>query len=482
MVAIVNTDPTYWIVGRLRFREAKRSVEVLDIDIALSPRDVWVGEISRLATGGAVLNSPDYYIIPPFGDVYVSTIAGSGMSPFTMGSFPPSGYPFIYAPQINDELTLGAAQARTEYGSLEFIGEENVCQILYAPCAGSLVGKLARTDSWQEECCDPLKVPGNRNVDNVLEGTVYILRPDIAISHQYNMTSIANFSIDIWGIYQTPGTFLPNLLYDVQGGIDYYGTLNPGAPSPIGFYNLEALLSKRYIDYQYVDQGTYAGVEVYDPADLGKTPTSTSVVVTFPTKHFHYLHSSPFAYNPLYPFLLPFTGLRETLGDENRPTILATPAVGEFVQCSIWDRTERSLAAPAVSPVLGCRLPYETNVIGLYPVDPNPPATVTVPYFRNNMTIGTANASTVPVTTFYSGWGRIDLSPSVGPPLLAGDTRTYRQGAGGILFNFFNNYFSSYRGLPAIGIVMTEFYNGLPTVNGYYGNTVPWQYIVEWLP
>ena len=65
---------------------------------------------------------------------------------------------------------------------------------------------------------------------------VYLIRPDIAISHQYNMTAIANFSIDINGIYQTPGTFLPNLLYDVQGGVDWFGGLNPGAPSPIGFY------------------------------------------------------------------------------------------------------------------------------------------------------------------------------------------------------------------------------------------------------
>ena len=142
MIAIVNTDPAYWMVGRLRFREAKRSVEVLDIDIPLSPRDVLVAEISRIATGGAVLNSPDNYIIPPFGDVYIG--AGTGLNPFTMGPFPATGYPFIYAPQINDELTPAAAQARTEYGSLEFIGEERVCLIL-AP--SPFAGKLARVGS-----------------------------------------------------------------------------------------------------------------------------------------------------------------------------------------------------------------------------------------------------------------------------------------------------------------------------------------------
>ena len=106
------------------------------------------------------------------------------------------------------------------------------------------------------------------------------------------------------------------------------------------------------------------------------------------------------------------------------------------------------------------------------------------------MAIQTANASAVPAQTYYSGWGRIDLSPPL-IPVMPGDTRTIRQGKGfilslappvtlpePILFNFFNNFMTAYRGLPAIGIVMTEFYNG--AVSGYYGNTVAWQYGLDW--
>ena len=36
-------------------------------------------------------------------------------------------------------------------------------------------------------------------------------------------------------------------------------------------------------------------------------------------------------------------------------------------------------------------------------------------------------------------------------------------------------YLGQYRGLPALGIVMTEFFND--SIAGYYGNTVHWNYV-----
>jgi hypothetical protein len=134
-------------------------------------------------------------------------------------------------------------------------------------------------------------------------------------------------------------------------------------------------------------------------------------------------------------------------------------------------------------------LPYEVNILGLYPVYPAPAA----PYFRNNSNIPTQN-NTTPIQTFYSGWGFFDLSPA--PGFMTGDPRgnnytlgVARQGENVALdawsyfpnFSFYNNLFTTYRGLPAIGIVMTEFYNDAITPNGgYFGNTVPWQYNVDW--
>ena len=60
LIALLNTGHIdavlgNWVVGRLRFREWRRSIEVMDIDIPLSTNDVWVGEVSRCPTGGEFL-------------------------------------------------------------------------------------------------------------------------------------------------------------------------------------------------------------------------------------------------------------------------------------------------------------------------------------------------------------------------------------------------------------------------------------------
>jgi len=239
-------------------------------------------------------------------------------------------------------------------------------------------------------------------------------------------------------------------------------------------------------------------------------------IVTYPSpeSNIPYVNNQTGSPN-ITPMNYPFTGRREVLGDEDRSPALPgaiAPSLGwtdagELVACTFWNRLEQLLGGCTVSPCEGCRLPYQVNIAGLYPVDPlvdaNPPtATNSAPFFRNNMILYTANHSNpVSSQTFYNGWGRVDLSPAIGSfSIGAGDTRNYRQGKGyhtfpflfptgnappatflpdlPFTFSFFNNLFTYYYGLPAIGVVMTEFYNA--SVSGYYGNTVPWQYIVNW--
>jgi len=316
----------------------------------------------------------------------------------------------------------------------------------------------------------PFVYPG-RDVGNVLMGMVYILRPDAPISHQFNMSAIANFAIDPAGIYNSPLTVFPNLFADVQGGPNPAAPVNPGWG---GFDNLEALLSKRLVEFQY-----NTGI---DPADPFATPTSTSVIVTFPTKWAHYnITTSPYCGLTVYPFLQPFTAARNALGDEARtgtcvavPPQTSTTSAGEVVGVKIWDRSEHLLVQPSnpISPSpLGqiSVLPWEVNVIGLLPADPIALG------FRNNVGIATKNSASA--QTFYSGWGQLDLSPAV--PLVTGvDLRVVPQGKNAIAFNFFNNIFQAYRGLPAFGVVMTEFFNN--PLEAYYGNTVPWQWVVDY--
>ena len=452
LISIVNTDPIYGVVARLRFREWKRSHECLDIDIPLTSNDVWVAEISRMATGGPVLQTSDYMIsnIP-------NPLSSANFLADPVDILFPAGIPFRpnQILQFEPSLSTAAALERCEYGYWELIGEERFLNI----------NKTSRPYPLQRTI---VRIPlpcGNptfdcRDVQDMLLATAYIIRPDQAISHQYNTNALSDFAVTSAGIYQSPLTDRPNLRDDVQGETLPSDPLNPNLGVG-GINQLEAILSKNFIFYQYVN------------GDVGGTPMSTSVVTTFPTKWFHYTNTAPtfFNINGTWPFWPPFTGYCEVTGD-----CTASTGGGEIVNVAVWDRDENTFSIPGQAPISPPdiitpglpRLPYEVNVIG---IDPNDPAQIA---FRNNVAIATKNSTSG--QEFNSGWGWIDLSPALG--FVSIDPRTIRQGESGIIFNFYNNFFTQYYGLPAIGIVMTEFFNDL--LEGYYGNTVPWQYAVDW--
>jgi len=295
-------------------------------------------------------------------------------------------------------------------------------------------------------------------------GNAVIIRPDQAISHQYNTNALADFAVDSIGIYSPPTGDRPNLRDNVQGELlPGFLTPNPGIG---GIDQLEAIISKRFVLYQYSN-----GV-------VDTTPMSTSVVVTFPTKWFHYLNTAPTFFNvgAAWPYQPPFTGNCEVTGDCSTGT-----GGGEIVNVKVWDREENTFTTKGQIPISPPeiitpglpKLPYEVNVIG---IDPHDPGHI---IFRNNVAIATQNLTSG--QTFNTGWGFIDLSPRRG--FVTNDPRTIGQGEypGQVPafngFNFFGNLFTQYRGLPAIGVVMTEFFND--SVEGYYGNTVPWQYAVD---
>lgn len=438
LISIVNTDTDYGVIARLRFREWKRSRECLDIDIPLTTNDVWVGEVSRLAAGGANLNTP-----VGGGERWVSAervataSTGFPFGYFAASLFPAAGFDFrtfdIEAEETNP-------LARCEYGYIEIFGEERVA----AP--------VTTAEPWRFPRIDVAPVPG-RDVQDVLMGSVYLIRPTQAISHQYNMTALSDFAVDVLGIWSSTTGAFPHFYQNVQGGPGQLG-INPGVG---GFNQLEAIISKRHFFGEYVT-GT-------DPADTSATPMSTSWVVTFPTKHFHYDRTSNSRHEAGVGTASltgpPFTGLRETLNDHLVSPAIVACLVGENILWRIYDRKENTFApGEPVSPPQSIppgKLPYEVNVIGYYPLarPPDPP------YFRDNLTVATASGS----LTFYAGYVDLDLGFN-------------NQGKDLVTFNFFDNFFASYNGLPAIGIQMTEFYNG--AVSGYYGNTVPLRYGVDW--
>jgi len=427
LIQIVNTDPTYGVIARIRFREWKRSVEVLDFDIPLSCNDVWVAEVSRNPGGGGHIFSPE--------DRWISADVTT-----VFPSSPLTGLDF----SISDITDGSVAEklARTEYGYIELIGEERVV------CA-------INGNNWTR------LTSGDRDVKNTLMGTAFLIRPEAAVSHQYNAEAYSNFAINPAGIWKSPTTRRPDLFKDVQGE----GS-NPGIG---GFDQLEAIMSKRFVDFQYVNgSATENGTG---------TPMATSVVVSFPTKHFHFDHPG-FTPGGVVGHVSPFTGLLETGADIFQVSPLITG--GEVYVSRIFNRKEETFHPPTipVSPPTSTSqtiLPWEVNIIGLLPKDPLPD-----PFargWRDNFLIATKN--TAANQAFFSGWGEIDLSPE----LITGDIRTVRQGRFGITFNFMNNIFDEYRGLPAVGIVMTEFFSDFVFKFGnfgYFGNTVPWQFGVAW--
>ena len=308
MFCIVNTDTAYGIVARLRFREWMRSHECLDLDIPLTTRDVWCGEIIN-ENGTPVLHSLDRYVTNVV-DPYTPT---GGVIDFTADVVPTAGIPF------RAFLVEGQDITRCQYGYFEIIAEERVRW----NAAKTIFDRL-----------DPPAVPNtvtDRDVDNVLMGNVYILRPDQIISHQYNMEAIQNFAVDARGIYNPPTGDRPNLPNDVQGEHPGGGIAqNPGNG---GFNELEALLSKKLVNFQYV-----TGV---DPADTTNTPMSTSVVITLPTKWVHYIRVTNHRIKTIleWPGPTPYLGPCETPLD---PTACGAYG-GEVINYSLWDRDEHAL-------------------------------------------------------------------------------------------------------------------------------------------
>ena len=116
-------------------------------------------------------------------------------------------------------------------------------------------------------------------------GNTYLVRPATAISHEYNMNAYSDFSVNGNGIWFDPTSGNPTLKAHVQGA--------PGQPGVGGFDQLEAIMSKADVMFQYVNGST---------AENGAMPMSTSVVITFPTKHFHYSLAN------IYPFTRPRLG------------------------------------------------------------------------------------------------------------------------------------------------------------------------------
>jgi hypothetical protein len=275
------------------------------------------------------------------------------------------GSPFStkYIHKNNGESTL--------YGYIEVIGEEKTSP-------KSVIGKVGRLAKSERE----------RDCPNTLKGKTVIRRVEDGVSMGYDAAAIGNFSRGQGSLFRSVGSTFPRL--DI--GED---TLDQS----------EFQLSKCEI------RGSYS----LDPS----TQSRTSMIVTFPTRHFHYRNGN-------------------RINQVDNPFETPKEMGGEIVGVTLSEEGEK-IADSEID------LPFSVNVIGLYKED---------------------TGSLTGIDNVFLPTGSSEL----GEAMLTSDSLSQR-----FLIPDFENYFAPnqgrfmmYKGLPAVGLILQESQNsGTPdaTIN-----------------
>ena len=429
--AIINENmdatPNQGVAAKLRFREWDKSEEVFDIDIWLSDNDVWVGALTRNAANGLTrITSPDYVIIDNSGTTFTiskTSQVSTGFDFFT--DYVPGG---AFNPSVLPPSGFTSADL-TNMGYFEIIGEERTYTV---PDPATLITPPIKVTRFA--AFDPaLDCP------NSLSAYVYIIRVANGVSLGYNCDAIANFNRQfITSLFSGPGAVAPDLK-DCEDGLD----------------QLEFELSKAKV---------YQGYDISD-AIAGQF----SLVVTFPTKHFHFHKPSAAPFVRLDYTLCTAAGAVsafENCVSAGPPFTGTTANTGEVVDVTIYDRDETPCApelgfwSPRTTPTIS--LPWEVNVISLYP---SSAPTVPVLGVRDNVDFTACG--------FQNGWFWIDLYDSG-----AGSGAHLASRAAGF-FGHLGLDFTRYYGLPTSSVALQEFSNG--AIAGYYGDAFPAFYQLNWL-
>ena len=385
LFAIINecTDSDdQGIVAKLRFREWDKGEEVFDATIWLSKCDVWIGVLTlNETTGLARITSPDHVVV-----AYSET-------QFFVQKMLSSGFDFDSS---NITFTLPSGWTKngmTRLGYFEVIGEEKTTARI----------KTGSTD-------EVVRLTGYPDCPNVLMGQANIMRVVDGVSMGYNAVAIANFSVTKGTLYSDRAEF-PQLS-DAEEGLQ----------------QLEFELSKEAIFGAYSNETSIAA--------------KASLIINFPTKHFHYSATRDI----LVAANNPFRGFKENDGE----------IIDDIV---IFDRNENYYKpyAPFILPPKR-KLPYELNICGLYQGPDHAP----IPSGRDNVAFGTS--------TFDSGWVWVMFKDHGATPL--------RQPNGQTLFQHFGKSFHEYWGLPAVGLQLQEFSNY--NVGGFYGDINDAWYKWKW--
>ncbi len=389
-------NPNGGILAKVRFRDFRKSKELLDFNIALSCGEIWAGRVSLKGDRPAIYSVfPVVTLVQPR-EIETDDIIGDGQV-FSL---------------------LNAPLEDTTHGYFEVIGMERL------PCE-PVEGQLFLTgNTWERLDCDA------RSVDctptNALAAAVVLVRPAAGVAHEYNATALSRFVVGpaVGGPGGGPITPINPTGADDP---DVADCINIGTSTGTPLTSAQCLaqvnlaLAKSRIIAQYDIEAVTAG--------------TTDLIVTLPTKGL--VCGNDFEGPPQAPFQC--------------QTTTGLDMVGEEVGCRVWDRLEHyvlqdePIFSPSADPKI-CVLPYESTIIGVA-------RTAETATERADVVLLSGS-----LPSPESGWVELDLANDNAGLLLHGEVVS--DGQGGPELNVQGIGVFGYEGLPALALVLQEFQNG----------------------
>jgi len=405
LMSVVNTTASTKAI-KVRFREGRNSLEVLDFNVFLSPFDVWTAAI----TPGPVVN--------PGGGQGAGHIATSDKS-CTIPTFPANGVDFrTLTFESTDNGVSRTTEGYFEVFEMATYNDTSITAVNSKHASGvpkncSLVTDTTATLEQQPP-------------QGGLFGNMVILSPAGGGAFSQSATALANFSTV--ANYQTTGSDNPNYsdanppISNVISGpflfqSDWTGA---GGPSPGDDAVAAVLLADRVTNEYVLDAGS---------------KSQTTWIMTFPVKY-AYVNSNP-AFRPFTERYITKVGACE-------------PFFGV-----VFDREEASPQiitgtdfSPQPGPVAGPALCWEAQSVG----------------FGTSNVFGSSNHNNI-ATPFQNGWAVLGFNGVTTPDLHSmqpnGTSQVIDLRDGNV-----TTAQVTYFGLPVVGFAAETFQNDAITVNG----------------
>jgi len=350
LLSVVNSTSSAKAV-KVRFLEGKNSREVLDFNLYLSPRDVWVAGIvptGLTAASGAGIYTPDKSCTTP-------VVSADATNPT----------PFVNFAYVGD--SGGDGLDRTREGYVEIIEMGNVTGVTAAAVTHSAGVPACTGSALADAVAQANTVLGNGGLFGGIT-LINVLSGEDVTADAVALEAFRTTGSPIWF---APGVTLPDLtLANPPQAEIFNGSTATTYSFATGIDAVSAALMHNTLMNEYVLDAT--------------TKSGTDWVVTFPTKRFYVSGSTA---SP--PFQRPFSGGQAC----------------DDVAITTWDREERSITVltgfspPApTSPVSLC---YEANVV-----------TFKGSNVLGSANLKDLTAATLP-TGAQNGWALFDLTSSL---------------------------------------------------------------------